>query len=364
MNPVLGSKMLVLGYERRHRFLVILGLLMLSSLMHSLWYFASVLVDYPVQKISPQQFGTPAWSTPQEAYNMSALDLRRDPAVLVDRSDFRYLLSSNRCQGADDIFLVVFVHSAPSHFHKRRAVRETWGNATFLKAVTGETMVLTFMVGHVNDSQTRDSIVQESALHGDIVMGNFFDSYRNLTYKHIMGLKWVTYFCRNARYVLKTDDDVFIDLFQMTAYLREALGPMAPPNLMMCVLIRRPFVKRSQRSKWRVSFQEYRQNRYPPYCSGWGILMSPDVVFNLYRVSAGIPYFWVDDVLVSGILAKRIGLSQIDFGNHFAATKMEAQQWLSSDEGEPPTLMGHPDLDTEVVYRLWNKTKLYLQKTF
>lgn len=361
MYPLLGFKMLALSYARRPIF-AIAGFLMLSSLGQSFWYIASVLVDYPLQKTSVQQFATPTWSSPQEAYNMSVLDSHRDPATLVDRTDFRYLLSSNRCQDTDDLFLVVFVHSAPKHFHKRRAVRETWGNATFLKAVTGETMALAFMIGSVDDTRTRDAIIQESALHGDIVMGNFFDSYRNLTYKHVMGLKWVTYFCRNARYILKTDDDVFIDLFQMTAYLREALGPMAPPNLIMCVLIRRPYVKRSQRSKWRVSFQEYRQNRYPPYCSGWGIVMSPDVVFNLYRVSSDIPFFWVDDVLVTGILAQRIGLSHIDFGNHLAPTKMEAQEWLNSNEGDPPALMGHPDLETDVVYRLWNKTKLYWLK--
>jgi hypothetical protein len=32
-----------------------------------------------------------------------------------------------------------------------------------------------------------------------------------MTYKHIMALKWVVYFCPGVRYVLKTDDDTFVN---------------------------------------------------------------------------------------------------------------------------------------------------------
>jgi hypothetical protein len=50
----------------------------------------------------------------------------------------------------------------------------------------------------------------ESNLYQDMVIGPFLDSYRNLTYKHVMALKWVHYHCPEARYVLKSDDDVFV----------------------------------------------------------------------------------------------------------------------------------------------------------
>ncbi|EEC14416.1 beta-1,3-galactosyltransferase 5 isoform X2 [Ixodes scapularis] len=360
---MLGPRVLVLGRERRSSFLAILGFLMLSSLVHSFWYFANTLMEHQLLRAQPP-LATPAWTSPQGAYNLSVLDEHSDPRTLLDRSDFHYVLNSDRCGGPQDLFLVVFVHSAPTHWDKRRAIRETWGNASVLRAATTERMALVFMVGRADDSQTQEALVREGSLHGDLVMGNFVDSYRNLTYKHVMGLKWVTYFCRNARYVLKTDDDVFMDLFQLTSYLRDALGALAPPNLMMCVLIRRPYVKRSQRSKWRVSFREYRGNHYPPYCSGWGVVMSPDVVFNLYRASAGMPYFWVDDVLITGILAQRIGLTHVDFGEHLAASGQEALAWLGQAPQEPPPFMGHPDLDTDIVYRLWNKTRSYVFHTW
>lgn len=281
-----------------------------------------------------------------------------EPGRLVDRRDFCFLLNSGRCQGRGDLFLAVFVHSAPAHFARRRAIRETWGNASALAAATAHGMALVFLVGRAEPALER-ALRAESAAHGDLVMGNFVDSYHNLTYKHVMGLKWVVRHCAQARYVLKTDDDVFMDLFQVTSHLRAALGPRPPPGLLMCGLIRRPYVKRSQRSKWRVSFREYRAHRYPPYCSGWAILMSPDVVRDLYRASAAVPYFWVDDVLVTGILAQRLGLRHVDLGPWLAADGAEARLWLSHGR-EPPARMGHPDLDTELVYQLWNRTRDYV----
>ncbi|XP_070387553.1 beta-1,3-galactosyltransferase 5-like isoform X2 [Dermacentor albipictus] len=277
-----------------------------------------------------------------------AANVSDEPGRLVDRRDFAFVLDSSRCRSHRDLFLAVFVHSAPAHFGRRRAIRETWGNASALAAATARAMALVFLVGQA--AGLEGALRAESAAHGDLVMGNFVDSYHNLTYKHVMGLKWVASRCGQARYVLKTDDDVFMDLFQVSAQLE----PRAPARLLMCGLIRRPYVKRSQRSKWRVSFREYRPHRYPPYCSGWAIFMSPDVVRELYRASADVPYFWVDDVLVTGILAQRLGIEHVDLGPRLARDARDARAWLR--DGGPP-LLGHPDLDTELVYRLWQRTR-------
>ena len=59
----------------------------------------------------------------------------------------------------------------------------------------------------------QDSIRNESLVHGDIVQGNFLDSYKNLTYKTVMGHMWVSRFCRQAEFVMKADDDIYLDLY-------------------------------------------------------------------------------------------------------------------------------------------------------
>ena len=40
-------------------------------------------------------------------------------------------------------------------------------------------------------------------------------SHRNLTYKTVMGHMWVAAFCSQAALVVKTDDDIYVDLYSL-----------------------------------------------------------------------------------------------------------------------------------------------------
>lgn len=54
------------------------------------------------------------------------------------------------------------------------------------------------------------------------------------------------------------------------------------------------------RSKWRVSPSEYAGRWFPPYCAGWVIVYSHDVAQSLYMQIQKEPYFWIDDVHITG----------------------------------------------------------------
>ena len=43
--------------------------------------------------------------------------------------------------------------------------------------------------------------------------------YRNLTYKHTMGLQWAATYCPQSRYVIKMDSDIVVDLYQLMDYM-------------------------------------------------------------------------------------------------------------------------------------------------
>ncbi|XP_022253758.1 beta-1,3-galactosyltransferase 5-like [Limulus polyphemus] len=321
-----------------------------STVVNFMWYGSSPNVRKP----RPISWG------PSVAYNMSLLNQETDFTTLVDKTDFRFLLNHRRCDKEKDIFMVIYIHSAPDHFQKRRAIRKTWGQERHL---VYDPIRLVFMVGTVqNKDEIQKALEKEDFINRDIVQGNFIDSYKNLTYKHVMGLKWVTYFCRQAKYIFKTDDDIFVDIFQLVTYLRvSSLGRMPPRGLIMCFLIRNLYVKRSQRSKWKVSFKEYPAKYYPPYCAGWVIIMSPDVVFNLYLQSTQAAYFWVDDVHVSGTLAQRVGVSHVDFTDKLSVSKEEVLYWLQNPELSRPYLFGYPNADVDTIYALWNKTLCYYE---
>ncbi len=55
--------------------------------------------------------------------------------------------------------------------------------------------------------------------YGDLVQENFIDSYRNLTLKTLMGIRWASIHCSNAKFVVKIDDDVIINPFYLLNYL-------------------------------------------------------------------------------------------------------------------------------------------------
>ncbi|XP_053201843.1 beta-1,3-galactosyltransferase 5-like [Panonychus citri] len=99
-----------------------------------------------------------------------------------------------------DIFLLIFIHSAPNNFEKRKIIRDTWASS---QNISFSQIRRVFLLGLVDDIELQRSINQENKIHGDIIQGNFVDTYRNLTYKHVMGLKWITYYCRSAKFIIR-----------------------------------------------------------------------------------------------------------------------------------------------------------------
>ena len=78
-----------------------------------------------------------------------------------------------------------------------------------------------FLLGTVdnlnNDLQT--NVIHESDTYDDILQEDFIDTYRNLTVKSLMLLKWFSKSCKNVPYVLKTDDNVYINLKNLHALI-------------------------------------------------------------------------------------------------------------------------------------------------
>ena len=55
----------------------------------------------------------------------------------------------------------------------------------------------------------------------DLVQGNFIDSYKNLTLKAVLGLRWLSQYCSDAPFAIKTDDDTFLNIFEMVRLMEE-----------------------------------------------------------------------------------------------------------------------------------------------
>ena len=165
----------------------------------------------------------------------------------------------------------------------------------------------------------QEAVAMESDLYGDIVQENFVDSYRNLTYKGIMGLKWVSRNCKRVRFVLKADDDIFVNIFNVMNHLESiAQFEGAQEKMILCLVWYRMKVVRDPKSKWYIPRSEFYPDYFPTYCSGSAFMMSGDVIPAMYEASFKTPFFWVDDYYVTGLLAHEVGVTHRRFNSVYS----------------------------------------------
>jgi len=80
--------------------------------------------------------------------------------------------------------------------------------------------VVIFTMGDSGDRIAENAVRAESRLYHDIVQQNFYDSYKNLSYKGIMWLKWIATYCHRAKYIVKVDDDIVVNIFNLALHLK------------------------------------------------------------------------------------------------------------------------------------------------
>ncbi|XP_046736301.1 beta-1,3-galactosyltransferase 5-like [Diprion similis] len=285
-------------------------------------------------------------SAPTRPYSLAELP-SDDETSLIDLRNFRFLINHDPCNKTQPLLLML-IHSAPANLPKRMVIRETWGQKRF-------GAIVLFLVGTMPGMQGK--IEEEDRMYGDIVQGNFQDAYRNMTYKHVMALKWAAYHCPGAKYVLKLDDDVFVHTPALLEFLAHDLSPWGAKRLILCNSMAMAMVKRSWRSKWRVSPLEYPGKTYPVYCAGWAIMYSPDSVFLLYREAQKTSYFWIDDVHITGTLAKKINLTHTPL-NSLILTPDRMQTFIETPYSPGDFLFGPANLAEGDIRALWKAVAL------
>ena len=231
-------------------------------------------------------------------------------------------------------------------------------------------MRLVFVMGLSENEIVNRFVEREASIYQDIVLGNFIDTYRNLTYKYLTGLRWVTHHCNTAPFVMKTDDDVFIDIIDFTFQLKSMqVEEGSVRNLLACPInpYRSPIRKIS---KWQVTYEEYPNTTYPVYCSGWSALFSQDVANKLLLISFVEPFFWIDDVYVSGFLASRLGLKHRNLPGsgglvwmdwHYNGMHASMDSWLNDSKLVLPPPYEN-EVDTKRIKNIWSKVVQYYKR--
>lgn len=209
----------------------------------------------------------------------------------------------DKCQNfGKDMDLLIIIMSAPTHIEARTAIRQTWGHYGQRKDVG-----IMFLLGATTDAKIEKILKREEDIYGDMIRARFLDSYSNLTLKTVSILEWVDTYCSEAKFVLKTDDDMFINVPRLLAFVRKHANDK---NVIFGRLAKKWKPIRSKKSKYYVSMSQYKQSVFPDFTTGPAYLMSSAIVPRLYAAALDHTYLKLEDVFITGIIAHSLGIKR------------------------------------------------------
>ena len=120
-----------------------------------------------------------------------------------------------------------------------------------------------------------------------------------------MMLKWFSQNCEDVSYLLKTDDDMYINLHKLhdlaSFYKKERLSDTLVGSLVCTSL-----PVRDSNNKWYMAKEIYQERRYPSYLHGGAsYLMSKSAAKKLYANSMETPINHIEDLYVTGVLSAK-----------------------------------------------------------
>lgn len=202
----------------------------------------------------------------------------------------------------ETIKLLIIITSAPVHREARLAIRQTWGHFGSRRDIA-----VAFLVGAAGQTLD-DSIAAENYMYNDIIRGRFVDSYNNLTLKTISMLEWVDEHCPKASFILKTDDDMFINVPKL---LQFAEKKHADKRTIYGRLAKKWKPIRNKKSKYYVSLEQYKPPIFPQFTTGPAYLLTSDCVSDLYKKALNLTYLKLEDVYTTGIVAQEVNVKRV-----------------------------------------------------
>lgn len=261
--------------------------------------------------------------------------------------------SSNVCKEFSP-FLLILVLSVPSSRQSRMAIRQTWGSVAVSQRwphtpLNAKVKVL-FVLGYQDVSPSLTEVMlAERFLYDDILLLDMVEGYNKLTLKMLAALRWTESHCSGVQFVLKADEDSFINIPFLVDFLlvhRSELSRSVFGNMYSS-----PGVWRG--GKWSVSYMEYPFTNFPSYASGSSYVLAGDAISDLLRATRYFLPVPIEDAFITGILPKAAGITRY----HCTAMSMLAEiSWA----GSLPTVCQYyytrfavTDLTAEIFDRMW-----------
>ena len=241
------------------------------------------------------------------------------------------------------------INSKVSNSEKRNVIRETWANE---ENINKYSMDYVFILGISLDIVENRAISKEAEIFGDIVQVDFIDTYGNSSLKTLAVFKWVSLHCKQAEVFFKTDDDMWIN----TIVLKDTMNSGGMEDQAIygnCVGSGYPH--RSPTSKWYTPYRYYPYKWYPSFCLGSAFIMKTTTIQRILTSSEEFPFFHIEDVLVSGILAEKGRIKRLSTPDIRLDGTLKMEEHICNLGNA--TLKAQLVNDKNLMYKIWMRQK-------
>lgn len=211
------------------------------------------------------------------------------------------IIKSGNC--SVDTKVLLAINSASANFDRRMAIRET------LRVWAKErNQTILFFLSNPTDASLRKQIKSESKLYRDIILLPIDESYYLLAFKVLAIMNWARNNCLKIKFLIKSDDDMFINLPSLYKFL-ESKEAAADTIYGKVEKLTRPI--RDWYSRWYMSSTDYPHEFYPDFASGQIYILTADLLPKLLKAASQVKPIYLEDVWITGILREHIPEAKI-----------------------------------------------------
>jgi hypothetical protein len=262
-----------------------------------------------------------------------------------------------RCQNkGKDKLAIILVTTMPESTERRDSIRNGWANWN----PEFDIMVF-FFTGRPKEHAKMQALEDEVYLHGDLILEDLKEDYNSLTIKTLRMLKWFLAQCDQAKYFIKIDDDVFLNVPSMVSHLEEVSKSPTQYSTYIGGQVHRgrephdvnPF------SKWYIPSKVWPTGEtLPPYAGGPCYVISGELVPKLYAKALTTPLINLEDVFLIGVVGYQgMGIEPKNIPKLYDAHYPRLNYHMSTDSEIQEITAYHTDGDVELMILLYKKIR-------
>ena len=156
-------------------------------------------------------------------------------------------------------------------------------------------------------AEVRKNIIEEADTYGDILLGDYVDTYYNITWKTVTNLRWISAFCDKTHHdtFLFIDDDHRVNISMVMAFLRNTPKWILRRSIFGHVETKEHPV-RERSWKCFLSRKEYPMDRYPPFPRGFSQFIGADIIDEMAIASAFTKFNYFPEDVYLGVLGFKL----------------------------------------------------------